>query len=97
MPKDVLLDDDFDLMIVDGDFVVNESTAQHQKILIFSEKGEFKEVPMRGIGARRYLEDHAPDNFAREMRTEFTTDGMKVNKIQIAADLSIQIDASYYQ
>lgn len=95
MPKDILLDDDMDVQIIDGDFVVNESTSQHQKILILSDKAEFKEVPMRGVGARRYLEDSDPSNLAREIRTEFTLDGMKVNQIKIASDLSIQIDANY--
>lgn len=84
-----------DLLIIDGDLAVDESTAQHQKILILADKGEFKEVPMRCVGARRYLEDHAPDSLAREIRTEFAADGMTVNKIQIASDLTIQVDANY--
>jgi hypothetical protein len=92
---DFLLDDNLDLVIVDGDFVIGESTSQHQKILILADKGEFKDVPMRGVGARRYLEDHTPENLAREIRQEFATDGMRVNKIQIASDLTIQVDANY--
>lgn len=92
---DFLLDDNFDLLIVDGDLVVGESSAQHQRILLLADKGEFKDVPMRGVGARRYLEDHTPDNLAREIRTEFAADGMTVNKIQIASDLTIQVDANY--
>lgn len=95
MPQDILLNDDFDLQLVAGDFVVGESTAQHQKLLILSDKGEFKEIPMRGVGSRRYLEDDTPDNLAREIRTEFAADGMTVNKIQIAADLTIQVGANY--
>lgn len=92
---DFLLDDNLDLVIIDGDFVIGESTSQHQKILILADKGEFKDVPMRGVGARRYLEDHTPENLAREIRQEFATDGMTVNKIQIASDLTIQLDANY--
>lgn len=93
---DFLLDDDLDLLISDdGDFVVGESTAQHQKILILADKTEFKDVPMRGVGARRYLEDSEPSNLAREIRTEFVADGMTVNRIKIADDLSIQLDANY--
>ncbi len=93
--RDFLLDDNFDLLIVDGDLVVGDSTSQHQKILILADKGEFKDVPMRGVGALKYLEDHSPDNLAREIRLEFSADGMKVNKIQIAPDLNIQVDANY--
>ena len=93
--NDLLLDEDFDLQIKDGDFVAHESTAQHQKILILADKGEFKEVPMRGVGAHRFLEDQTPDNLAREIRAEFAADGMTVNKIKIASDLTIQVDANY--
>lgn len=95
MPKDILLNEDFDLQIKDGDFVVGESTAQHQKILILSDKGEYKEIPMRGVGSRRFLEDDTPEHLAREIREEFSTDGMVVNKIQITEDLTIQVDANY--
>jgi hypothetical protein len=92
---DFLLDDNFDLLIIDGDLVVGESSAQHQRILLLADKGEFKDAPMRGVGSLRYLEDHTPDNLAREIRTEFAADGMTVNKIQIASDLTIQVDANY--
>jgi hypothetical protein len=92
---DFLLDDDSDLLVIDGDLVVGESTAQHQKMLILVDKGEFKDVPMRGVGTQRYLEDDSPEKLAREIRLEFSFDGMTVNKIQIASDLTIQIDAKY--
>lgn len=95
MPKDILLDDTLDLQIVNGDFVVGESTEQHQKILILADKAEFKEYPMRGVGVLRYLEEETPDNLAREIRQEFTIDTMTVNQIKIATDLTIQVDANY--
>jgi hypothetical protein len=95
MPKDILLTETMDLLIVDGDFVLGESTAQHQKILILSDKGEYKENPMRGVGARRYLEDSKPDNLAREIRQEFVADGMKVNAIKIGLNGTIEVDAYY--
>lgn len=95
MPQDILLDENLDLLIIDGDFVIGESTSQHQKLLILSDKCEFKEVPMRGVGALRYLEDQTPDNLAREIRQEFSVDGMNVSKIKIETDLTIQVEATY--
>ncbi|EKT3967121.1 hypothetical protein [Flavobacterium psychrophilum] len=92
---DLLLDENMDLQIVDGDFVISESTAQNQKILILSDKNDFKESPMRGVGALRYLEDGKPDALAREVRQEFLADGMTVNKLQIADEGSIEVDANY--
>lgn len=95
MPRDILLSESLDIQIIDGDFFVGESTAQHQKTLILSDKCEFKEVPMRGVGALRYLEDQTPDNLAREIRQEFSVDGMNVSKIKIETDLTIQVEATY--
>lgn len=92
---DFILDDNLDLKIENGDFVIGESTAQHQKLLILADKAEFKEVPMRGVGAKRYLEDHDTSGLARAIRTEFIADGMTVNQIKITADLTIEVDANY--
>ncbi len=93
--EDFLLDEDFDLIIANGDFVIGESMAQHQKTLILIDKGEFKEVPARGVASRRYLESETPDDLAREIRQEFTKDGMVVKTINIDANLVIQVDAYY--
>lgn len=93
--KDILLDEYLDIDFKNGDFGIEESTALHQKILILSEKGEFKEHPKRGVAARRFLEEHTPDNLAREIRQEFSADGMRVNNINISDDLKINIEAFY--
>jgi hypothetical protein len=94
MPKDIIINGDLDALISSGDFSLGESTAQHQNFLIMAEKGEFKEWPMRGVGARRYLEDHSPERLAREIRQEFSYDGMEVEKISIADD-KINVQAHY--
>jgi hypothetical protein len=95
MPKDILLTEDLDLKIQNGDFVLGESTAQHQKLLILSDKGEYKENPMRGVGSRRYLEDSKADALAREVRQEFVGDGMNLNTIKIGENGTIEVDAFY--
>jgi hypothetical protein len=95
MPNDLKLTENCDLEIANGDFIISESTAQHQKILILADKSELKEVPMRGVGSKRYLEDSAPDRLAREVRQEFSIDGMTVNDIKIDENLKINIEAFY--
>ena len=77
--------------------VIDDTTAQNQKILLIANKGEFKSRPMRGVGASRFLENHKPDEFAREIRTEFTADGMTVKEIKIGENLELEIDAYYGQ
>lgn len=97
MPKDILLTKDFDLQIVNGDFVVAESTYQHQACLLMAEKGEYKQYPTIGVASKRYLESERPDNYAREIRQEFSADGMQVNSINIAENLELTIDAKYIE
>ena len=90
---DLLLDENNDLAWKDGDFVIGDSTLQNQSLLIMCNKTEFKENPMRCVGAQRYLEDHTPDDLAREIRQEFTIDGMKVSKIEVALpDIGVEAD-----
>lgn len=93
--KGIVLKEDLDLKVVNGRLSIGDITYQNQKILILGDKGEFKDAPMRGVGAQRYLEDSSPDALAREIRTEFTIDGMKVDAIKIGASGKIEIDAYY--
>ncbi|WP_234111687.1 hypothetical protein [Chryseobacterium sp. R2A-55] len=95
MPNDIILDENFDLQIANGDLVVGESTYQHQRILIFAEKGEFKQYPKVGVGSKHYLESERPDNFAREIRQQFIADGMNVKQIKIGDNLELNIDSDY--
>ncbi|WP_102980112.1 hypothetical protein [Chryseobacterium scophthalmum] len=95
MPNDILLDENFNPIITNGDFTIGESTYQHQKMLLFADKGQFKADPLIGIGARRFLETSKQDDFAREIRQQFLTDGMIVKTLQINENLEINIDAQY--
>lgn len=95
MPQDILLDENLDLKIENGDFSVGESTYQHQQCLILAEKGEFKQFPTAGVASKRYLENSDPSEYARAIRQEFIADGMDVKTIQIADDLQLTINAIY--
>ena len=92
--KGILLTEDSDLLISNKSIVIGDAVAQNQKNLILIEKTELKFTPMRGVGARRFLEDNTPDNLAREIRQEFTIDGMKVNLIKMTNGI-INVDAVY--
>lgn len=81
--------------IVDGDFVIEESTYQHQQILLLAEKGDLKQFPTSGVASKRYLESERPDNYARAIRQEFVADGMEVTEIIFSENLEISIDAKY--
>ncbi|RQO37954.1 hypothetical protein DBR39_13790 [Chryseobacterium sp. KBW03] len=95
MPNDIILTEKLEPLIENGDFIIDESTYQHQNILLLADKGQFKASPLVGVGAQRYLEGSNINDFAREIRQEFQRDGMVVRSLQIGADLKIQVDAIY--
>ena len=94
--KGILLNDNLTIRVNNGRMLIGDTTQQNQQMLLMAEKGDFKYRPMRGVGARRYLETSLVDELAREIRTEFIADGMKVQKINInATNGKIVIEASY--
>ena len=95
MMKDFALNDNNDLITGDGDFVVSESTYQHQKHLLLAEKGDYKQFPTAGVASKRYLERESPDEYARAIRQEFASDGMDVKTLKISETLELSIDAEY--
>lgn len=94
MPRDLMLDQDDDLMIENGDLVMDESTLQHQRLLLLCNKGEFKEFPIRCVGLRNYLEEYDAQALAREINVDFNRDGMTVNKVTVDIP-NLEIDAAY--
>lgn len=95
MPKDYLHDQNFDLLIKTGDFIVGESTAQHQRLLLLAEKGEWRQYPKTGVGIGSFLDDDEPGDLFSEIRKQFDADGMTVNSVRIFEDGKMNIDAKY--
>ncbi len=94
--KDYRQTSDGDIDFTDGDLGVTESTYQHQRDLLCSDKGHIRDKPEAGVGAVNYLHDNDPGALLRATRKEFTKDGMKVRSVgfsQFANDLNI--DAHY--
>ncbi len=91
---DIRLTDDFDLLFADGDLSVAESTQQHQRLLLLSSKGDFKQSPEATVGLSAYIERTNPGELVREVRTLFARDGMRVERIKIDTE-NLEIDACY--
>ncbi len=91
--NDIILDEG-DVCVVGGDFAIAESTGQNQELLLVSIPGEWKQHPRRGVGISGYIEDCDSSALARKILSEFSEDGMRVNKIDIEYP-NINIDAEY--
>lgn len=93
--NDVLLDQDNDLRIENGDLVIGDGTLQHQNHIILAEKGEYKESPEIGVGIRTELNNENPRELLTKVRRNFEYDGMEVNTLTISKNGNIVIDAAY--
>lgn len=94
--KDILVDEDFDLIIKDGDFVVGESTQQHQRFLLLLNKGESKQSPTIGVGLRNFiLDDGDGDELESIITSEFENDGMKITKLNAVSTEQFEVIANY--
>ncbi len=87
---------DGDLDLTTGDLLVTESTYQHQRDLLYSDKGHIRQKAEAGVGAVNYMMDNDPEGLLRATRKEFTADGMKVTKVAFAAySNDLNVEASY--
>lgn len=92
--NDFKLNTDLDFEIADGDFVTGDATSEHQELLIYSAKGDWKENPTVGVGAAGFLKDEDVNGLLGEIKKEFERDGMIVRSVSFT-DEKIKVDASY--
>ncbi len=84
-----------DLNIVAGDFVVVESKVEHNKNLIYCNKGEFKEFPTACVGGINYIDDENPHDLVAAITAELLKDGMDVKRVGMGKNGVIETDAFY--
>ncbi len=94
MMKDILLGEDFDLKCKNGDFAIGDSAGQHQQCLLLAEKGSYKQYPTVGVGIASFLKDDNTSDLLREIRIQFSRDGMNVKQLGFNGG-KLNIDAAY--
>ncbi|MBN8834561.1 MAG: hypothetical protein ABS68_00295 [Niastella sp. SCN 39-18] len=92
---DFLLNDEYDLLFIAGDFAAGNSDVQHQVLLLLTDKGDWKEAPTVGVGIDLWLKDNDGDGLLGEIKKEFERDGLTVKNIEIGTNGKLNIDASY--
>lgn len=93
---DYKLNNELDLSVRRGDFVVDESTLQHQKMLLLAEKGEYKQNPLTGVGMVNYINNDANIvEYRHAVQDEFEADGMTVLEMNVHDYENVDIEADY--
>lgn len=81
-------------LIIQG-LMLGDITNQNQELIVIAEKGDFKEIPKKGVAISNYLDDEVPDSLLRAVRTELSLEGMNVKKVVLNSHNELVIDAEY--
>lgn len=91
---DIALTPDLDIKVADGDLVTEENLKQAQQLLLVTNKGEWKQHPTAGVGVANYLETASAGELSREIREQFSRDGMKVSSVKISGT-TLEVEATW--
>lgn len=92
--KDIQLTSTFKLNVVNGDFAAEENLKQAQMLLLHTNKGEWKEHPTMGVGIPNYIETYNMHELSREIREQYSQDGMKVSSVHICGT-TLKVEAEW--
>jgi len=82
--SDLLLDENYDLLINNGDFVVGPSDQQSILIIANTTLGSYKQFPLLGLQIINYSASSGNgQSLSTNLRSQLTTDGFRVNSINI--------------
>jgi len=94
---DLVLDENNDLVIENGDFKIGQSDDQNIEAIMISEKGQFYEFPKLGYGVRRKLYGAMNIPLERKLiRENLKLDNYNIKKLNITGvgdELAIGVDA----
>jgi hypothetical protein len=90
MGKDILLDADGDLAIVNGDFVLGDSELQEVETILSMMQGALKEDPIMGANLIHYEKSTlTPDAIKAKASIALQRDGKDFNQIKKGLELNV--------
>lgn len=82
--QDFLLDENYDLLITGGDFVIGASDNQHIQDIIQSYIGWWKQFPLVGVGIQSFVNSNGQDQaLSRSIQIQLQSDGFTVQSPQV--------------
>lgn len=93
--KDILIGQDGDLQIVNGDFVLGEALEQQIEHLFLADKGAYKDYPIIGVGIKSMLNNRlkGPQEIVREGKLQLQSDGWQQIDLQITNGDKVNVHA----
>jgi hypothetical protein len=96
--NDIILDDNMDLSIIAGDFVVDDCENQIQQILLIAQPGNFRDSPLTGVGIINYLKGQLTpslvDSLTKKIQIQWQYDGYAGVNVVVNSFTDIEIVAN---
>lgn len=97
MVTDFLLDPATgDLLIRDGDLVLDAADEQHLEHVLLAQPGHWRQSPLTGVGIGDFLdEDSGAGSLRAVIEQQVVQDGARINALRVGAAGQIDLDAVY--
>ncbi len=92
--RDILLAENNDLKIENGDFVIGDSTDQNVELILRIAPGELKEHLETGVAIDRAISGNIDRFLDRTIRVQLEADGYEIETLKINEN-GITIEGSY--
>lgn len=91
--QDFIVDENYDLVIKNGDFAIGDSNSQEIDLLVRSFKGDWKQYPLLGAELLRLVKGRATEvRIKRDITEELKNDGFNIIKIKVDLPI-VEVDA----
>jgi hypothetical protein len=92
--KGIRIGENGDLLVRGKSLVINETTDQNQRIILYSNKGEIKEDGMVGVGLDNMLLEHDFSKIRKEIIEQMERDGQRVKSVRVSEN-GVELKAEY--
>ena len=92
--KDILLNNEYEVQVQNGDFLTGVSDNQHIALILATHAGEWKQYPLTGVGIDDVANDERFQYWENKIAAQLKADGLVVNLVRLSAD-SLDVQARY--
>lgn len=92
--KDILVDENNELKIINGDFSIGDSASQSVEQILISRRGDWKESPQVGCDIQRSKNGVIGRFLERNIRVQLEADGFSVEKLRVT-EKGVELKGDY--
>jgi|SRR5690242_12705585 len=90
--QDLQLDENGDLLIEDGDWVIGDSDMQHIEDILDAYPGEYRNAPLLGVYLQNAVNGPMDGTIRKNIRLNLQSDNYNVKTVEITSE-NLNIDA----